>query len=89
MDAAGDLPVQQPTNFELAINLEARGGGILYARGLINIEAVIGQHYPAMLLAQLVTLELGGGMTLNHRPRFPAAHVEFLRCNKAIGEIKS
>ncbi len=29
-----------------------------YARGLASIEAVIGQLYPATLLAQLVTLEL-------------------------------
>ena len=29
-----------------------------YARGLVNIEAVIGQLYPATLLARLVTLEL-------------------------------
>ena len=29
-----------------------------YARGLANIEAVIGQLYPATLLARLVTLEL-------------------------------
>jgi Ion channel len=31
-----------------------------YARGLANIEAVIGQLYPATLLARLVTLELAG-----------------------------
>jgi hypothetical protein len=30
-----------------------------YARGLVNIEAVIGQLYPATLLARLVTLDLG------------------------------
>jgi hypothetical protein len=30
-----------------------------YARGLANIEAIIGQLYPAILLARLVTLELG------------------------------
>jgi hypothetical protein len=29
-----------------------------YARSLANIEAVIGQLYPATLLARLVTLEL-------------------------------
>ena len=29
-----------------------------YARGLANIEAIIGQLYPATLLARLVTLEL-------------------------------
>jgi Ion channel len=29
-----------------------------YARGLVNIEAIIGQLYPATLLARLVTLEL-------------------------------
>ena len=32
-----------------------------YARGLANIEAVIGQLYPATLLARLVTLQLSGG----------------------------
>jgi Ion channel len=31
-----------------------------YARGLANLEAVIGQLYPATLLARLVTLELAG-----------------------------
>jgi Ion channel len=31
-----------------------------YARGLANLEAVIGQLYPATLLARLVTLELTG-----------------------------
>lgn len=31
-----------------------------YARGLANVEAVIGQLYPATLLARLVTLELEG-----------------------------
>ena len=30
-----------------------------YARGLANVEAIIGQLYPATLLARLVTLELG------------------------------
>jgi hypothetical protein len=30
-----------------------------YARSLANIEAIIGQLYPAILLARLVTLELG------------------------------
>jgi hypothetical protein len=30
-----------------------------YARSLTNIEAIIGQLYPAILLARLVTLELG------------------------------
>ena len=29
-----------------------------YARGLANVEAIIGQIYPAILLARLVTLEL-------------------------------
>ena len=29
-----------------------------FARGLANIEAIIGQLYPATLLARLVTLEL-------------------------------
>jgi hypothetical protein len=32
-----------------------------YARGLANVEAIIGQLYPATLLARLVTLELEGG----------------------------
>jgi len=32
-----------------------------YARGLANIEAIIGQIYPATLLARLVTLELTHG----------------------------
>ena len=32
-----------------------------YARGLANIEAIIGQIYPATLLARLVTLELAHG----------------------------
>jgi Ion channel len=32
-----------------------------FARGLANLEAVIGQLYPATLLARLVTLELTGG----------------------------
>jgi hypothetical protein len=36
-----------------------------YARGLANVEAIIGQLYPATLLARLVTLELEGG----HRSR--------------------
>lgn len=31
-----------------------------YARGLSNVEAIIGQLYPATLLARLVTLELQG-----------------------------
>ena len=31
-----------------------------YARGLANVEAIIGQLYPATLLARLVTLELEG-----------------------------
>ena len=31
-----------------------------YARGLANVEAIIGQLYPATLLARLVTLELQG-----------------------------
>jgi hypothetical protein len=31
-----------------------------YARGLSNVEAIIGQLYPATLLARLVTLELEG-----------------------------
>jgi hypothetical protein len=34
-----------------------------YARGLANLEAVIGQLYPATLLARLVTLELAGQRT--------------------------
>jgi len=34
-----------------------------YARGLANLEAVIGQLYPATLLARLVTLELTSGRT--------------------------
>ena len=34
-----------------------------YARGLANLEAVIGQLYPATLLARLVTLELTGERT--------------------------
>jgi hypothetical protein len=36
-----------------------------YARGLANVEAIIGQLYPATLLARLVTLELEG----RHRAR--------------------
>jgi Ion channel len=32
-----------------------------YVRGLANVEAIIGQLYPATLLARLVTLELSGG----------------------------
>jgi hypothetical protein len=32
--------------------------GILYARSLANVEAIIGQLYPATLLARLVTLEI-------------------------------
>jgi hypothetical protein len=36
-----------------------------YARGLANVEAIIGQLYPATLLARLVTLELEG----RHRSR--------------------
>jgi hypothetical protein len=32
-----------------------------YARSLANVEAIIGQIYPATLLARLVTLELSGG----------------------------
>ncbi len=35
-----------------------------YARGLANLEAVIGQLYPATLLARLVTLELAGAKSL-------------------------
>jgi Ion channel len=35
-----------------------------YARGLANLEAVIGQLYPATLLARLVTLELTGERSL-------------------------
>jgi Ion channel len=35
-----------------------------YARGLANIEAMIGQLYPAILIARLVSLELGD----RHRP---------------------
>jgi len=31
-----------------------------YARSLANVEAIIGQLYPATLLARLVTLELQG-----------------------------
>jgi hypothetical protein len=31
-----------------------------FARGLANVEAIIGQLYPATLLARLVTLELAG-----------------------------
>jgi hypothetical protein len=31
-----------------------------YARSLANVEAIIGQIYPATLLARLVTLELAG-----------------------------
>jgi hypothetical protein len=31
-----------------------------YARGAVNVEAIIGQLYPATLLARLVTLELAG-----------------------------
>jgi Ion channel len=31
-----------------------------YARSLANVEAIIGQLYPATLLARLVTLELEG-----------------------------
>jgi hypothetical protein len=31
-----------------------------YARGLANVEAIIGQLYPATLLARLVTLEIAG-----------------------------
>src|SRR5262249_51350571 len=31
-----------------------------FARGLANVEAIIGQLYPATLLARLVTLELEG-----------------------------
>ena len=38
-----------------------------YARGLANLEAVIGQLYPATLLARLVTLEISsGGKVDNH-----------------------
>jgi hypothetical protein len=32
-----------------------------YARSLANVEAIIGQIYPATLLARLVTLELAHG----------------------------
>ena len=35
------------------------------ARSLANVEAIIGQLYPATLLARLVTLELQGGGTAN------------------------
>lgn len=35
-----------------------------YARGLANLEAIIGQLYPATLLARLVTLELAGERSL-------------------------
>jgi hypothetical protein len=31
-----------------------------YARSLANLEAIIGQLYPATLLARLVTLQLAG-----------------------------
>jgi hypothetical protein len=31
-----------------------------FARGLANVEAIIGQLYPATLLARLVTLEIEG-----------------------------
>ena len=33
---------------------------IFFARSLANVEAIIGQLYPATLLARLVTLELEG-----------------------------
>jgi hypothetical protein len=37
-----------------------------YARGLSNVEAIIGQLYPATLLARLVTLELEGRRGIEH-----------------------
>lgn len=43
-----------------------------YARGLANFEAVIGQLYPATLLARLVTLELTGEQTKAGRQSPPA-----------------
>ncbi|MGC2123256.1 MAG: potassium channel family protein, partial [Xanthobacteraceae bacterium] len=58
----GDFPVGSLVYFSF-VTLTTMGYGDIvpvhpYARGLVNIEAIIGQLYPATLLARLVTLEL-------------------------------
>jgi hypothetical protein len=47
------------------VTLTSIGGDIVpvhpFARSLVNLESVIGQLYPATLLARLVTLQLQSG----------------------------
>jgi hypothetical protein len=59
----GNLPIAGNLIYFSFVTLTTIGYGDIvplhpYARGLANIEAVIGQLYPATLLARLVTLEL-------------------------------
>jgi hypothetical protein len=58
----GDFPIGSLIYFSF-VTLTTMGYGDItpvhpYARGFVNIEAIIGQLYPATLLARLVTLEL-------------------------------
>ena len=58
----GDFPIGSLIYFSF-VTLTTMGYGDIvpvhpYARGIVNIEAIIGQLYPATLLARLVTLEL-------------------------------
>lgn len=58
----GDFPIGSLVYFSF-VTLTTLGYGDIvpvhpYARGLVNIESIIGQLYPATLLARLVTLEL-------------------------------
>ena len=63
-----NLPVAGDLIYFSFVTLTSTGYGDIvpvhpYARGLANVEAIIGQLYPATLLARLVTLEVGAGST--------------------------
>jgi hypothetical protein len=65
-----DLAVASNLTYFSFVTLTSVGYGDIvpvhpYARGLANVEAIIGQLYPATLLARLVTLELAA----RHRSR--------------------
>ena len=59
----GNLPAAGDLIYFSFVTLTSTGYGDIvplhpFARGLANVEAIIGQLYPATLLARLVTLEV-------------------------------
>jgi hypothetical protein len=63
-----NLAVFSTLNYFSFVTLTSVGYGDIvpvhpFARSLANIEAIIGQLYPATLLARLVTIELQGSGT--------------------------